>query len=121
MTLKQLRARSTRQIVKFHSCIFDSWKTNNIDSVSIAQMFELPLRTAKLPLISTMSIFNVFSQNIKITEIVNPIINHPFHSSIVHESVSFPSLIISENKDVSMSRNRSGKKRMMPTVRYVFA
>lgn len=121
MILKQLRTRSTRQIDKFHSCIFDSCKTNDIDSVSIAQMFQLPLRTTKLSLISTMSIFNVFSQNIKITEIVNPIINHPFHSSIVHGSVNLPSLIISENKDVSMSRNGSRKKRMMPTVRYVFA
>lgn len=98
MILKQLRTRSTRQIDKFHSCIFDSCKTDDIDSVS-------------------MSIFNVFSQNLKVTEIVNPIINHPFHSSIVHASVNLPPLIISENKDAPMSRNVSRKKRMMPTVR----
>lgn len=117
MILKRLRTRSTRQIDKFHSCIFDSCTTNNIDSVSVAQMFELPLRTTKLFLISTMSIFNVFSQDMKITEIVNPIINHPFYSSTVHESVNLPSMIISENKDASMSRNVFRKKRMMPTVR----
>lgn len=117
MILKQLRTRSTRQIDKFHSCIFDSCKTNDIDSVSVTQMFELPLRTTKFFLISTMSIFNVFPQNMKITEIVNLIINHPFHSSIVHESVNLPFMIISENKDAPMSRNVSRKKRMMPTVR----